>query len=225
MRIKAVLFDLHGTLAYVKNPVSDDEASEYLFSQGYEVSPQQLMASHVFVAFIDYPKYGYATWRSFLRRMLWRLKVKVDEETLMGLVELFRRSEYRLYPDAAEAAVKVKNYGSRTSTVTTIARFKFENAIKPIKGCFDFVCTGYEAKCDKSNPKMYRKILETLSVKPEETIVIGDDLKYDVLLPQKLGIHAVLLDRNMKNLGSKVPDAVAKDLKEAVKIIGKLIRD
>jgi len=224
MRIKAVLFDLHGTLAYVDvdNEVSDDEVSEYLFARGYEVSPQQLRAAHMFVAFIDYPKYGYASWRSFLKRELWRVKVKVDEETLNGLIELIRRSEYKLYPDAAEAVVKAKRVGLRTATVTTIARFKFAKAIRPIKNYFDFVCTGYEARCDKSNPKMYRKIVETLHVKPEEAVVIGDDLQYDVLLPRKLGLHTVLLNREKKNLGGKVSDAVAQDLKEAVEILDKV---
>ena len=43
--IRAVLFDLHGTLAYVENPVSDFEISDYLFSRGYEVSLQQLKAA------------------------------------------------------------------------------------------------------------------------------------------------------------------------------------
>jgi len=223
VRIKAVLFDLYGTLAYVENTVSDEEASEFLFSRGYEVSPQQFKAAWAFVAFIDYPKHGYASWRSYLKRVLRRLKVKVDEETLKELVKLFRRSEHRLYPDATMAVVKIKNYGLRTAVVTTIARFMFEKATKPIKEYFDFICTGYEARCDKSNPKMYIKILETLRVKPDETVVIGDDLQYDVLLPKKLGIHTVLLDREMKNLGSSAPDAVIKDLKEAVGIIEKFM--
>jgi len=38
--IRAVLFDLHGTLAYVENPVSDFEISDYLFSGGYKVFKQ-----------------------------------------------------------------------------------------------------------------------------------------------------------------------------------------
>ncbi|MGB9756811.1 MAG: HAD family hydrolase [Candidatus Bathyarchaeales archaeon] len=218
-RIKAVLFDLYGTLTYVENPVSDEEASDYLFSRGYEVSPQQFKAAWAFVAFVDYPRYGYGCWRSFLRRVLWRLKVQLDDETLNGLVKLFSRSEHKLYSDAAQAVAEIKDYGLRTAIATTIARFKFEKAIKPIEGCFDFVCTGYEAKCDKSNPKMLRKILETLNVKPEEAIVIGDDLQYDVLLPKKLGIHTILLDREKKNKGNVIPDAVAADLKEAVEII------
>lgn len=224
MRVEAVIFDVHGTLFRVQNPVSDEEASDYLLTHCCEVSTQQLKAAHAFVAFIDYPKYGYPSWGSFLKRMLWRLNVKVDEKTLEGLVELFRRSEYVLYPDAAEAVVKAKTHGFQTATATTIARFKFEKAIEPIKAYFNFICTGYESRCDKSNPKMYKTILETLGVKPQEAVVIGDDLQYDVLLPQKLGIHAVLLDREMKNRDSTIPDAVAKDPKEAMDIVEQLTR-
>jgi FMN phosphatase YigB (HAD superfamily) len=57
--IKAVLFDLYGTLAYQENPVTNEEVSECLFGRNYEVSPQQLRAAFAFVAFIDYPKHGY----------------------------------------------------------------------------------------------------------------------------------------------------------------------
>jgi len=219
MGVRAVLFDLAGTLAYVENPVSEEEVSDLLLGRGFDVSPQQFKASWSFVAFVDYPKYGYGGWRSFLRRVLWRLKVKVDEETLNELVKLFRRSEYRLYSDAAEAVIKVKSYGLKTAIVTTIARFKFGKAIKLIEGYLDFVCTGYEAKCDKSNPKMYRRVLETLNVKPEEAVVVGDDIKYDVLLPKKLGMYTILLDSEGRNRGNTIPDAVVTNLKEVVEII------
>jgi len=83
VKIKAVLFDMHGTLAHVENPVSGEEISKYLFSRGYEVSPQQLNAAWAFVSFIDYPKHGYKTQRSFFSRILWRLKTRVDKETLV----------------------------------------------------------------------------------------------------------------------------------------------
>ena len=214
-----MLFDLYGTLTYVENPISNEEASDFLLSRGYGVSPQQFKAAWDFVAFVDYPRYGYGCWRSFLRRVLWRLKVELDDETLDGLVKLFSRSEHKLYPDAAEAVTQVKDHGLKTAIATTIARFKFEKAIKPIEGFFDFICTGYEAKCDKSNPKMYKKILEILNVKPAEVIVIGDDIQYDILLPKKLGMHTILLDREKKNKGNVLPDAIAVDLKEAVEMI------
>ncbi|HVP92528.1 MAG TPA: HAD family hydrolase, partial [Acidobacteriota bacterium] len=217
--IKAVLFDMHGTLVHLENSVTTEEMSDYLFSRGYEVSPQQLRAAWSFVAFIDYPKHGYRSWSSFFSQIFWRLKVKVDTETLHAIVKLLESRPYRLYSDAAEAVPKSKKNGFKTATVTTIAHFQFKKAITPIKKYFDFIMTGYEAGCDKSNPRMYRKVLEALDVKPEEAIMIGDDVQVDILLPKRLGINAILLDREGKSEECSQADAVVNDLNEAVEII------
>ena len=217
--IRAVLFDLHGTLAYVENQVNDFEISDYLFSRGYEVSPQQLRAAWFYVSMIDYPKYGYKSWHSYFSRILWRLRVKVDKETLDWIVKLLSSRPYRLYPDAAEAVIKAKENGLKTAIVTTIAYFQFKEAIQPIKNYIDFVMTGYEAKCDKSNPKMYRKILEILRVKPEEAVMIGDNLPIDIILPKKLGIKTILLNRSKKKIECKQADAIVEDLKQAIEAI------
>ena len=219
VKIKAVLFDLYGTLAYVENPVTETEISEHLFSRGYEVSPQQLKAAWAFVSFIDYPKYGYKNWRSYFYRIFWRLKVKVNEETLNNIVGLLEGKPYQLYPDAAGAVIKAKEKRFKTAIVTTIAYFQFKKAIQPIRNCFDFVMTGYEAGCDKTNPKMYRKVLEILNVRPEEAVMIGDDVTIDIILPKKLGINAILLNREGKNVECSRADAVINSLNEAVETI------
>ena len=219
-KIKAVLFDMHGTLVYNDNNVTDVEISGYLLSKGYEVSPQQLRAAWAFVSFVDYPEYGYKNWYSFFTRIFWRLRVKVDNETLYTIIELLQSRPYQLYSDAATSVRKAKKNGFKTAAVTTIAYFQFEKAIEPIRDCFDFIMTGYEAGCDKANPKMYRKVLEVLNVKPEETFMIGDDIEIDVLLPKRLGINAILLNREgkIKEEYSQA-DAVASNLNEAVQII------
>jgi putative hydrolase of the HAD superfamily len=219
VKIKAVLFDLYGTLVYVENPVDETEISEYLFSRGYEVSSQQLKAARAFVSFIDYPKYGYKNWHSFFSRMLWRLKVKVDEETLNTIIRLLESKPYQLYPDAARAVIKAKENGFKTAIVTTIAYFQFKKAIQPIRNYFDFVMTGYEAGCDKTNPKMYRKVLEILNVKPEEAVMIGDDMPTDIILPKKLGIDAIFLNRKGEDVDCSFADAVINDLNKAVETI------
>jgi len=219
VKIKAVLFDLHETLVHAENPVTVEEISEQLFNRGYEVSPQQLSASWMFVAFVDYPKYGYKNWYSYFSRIFWRLKVKVDKKTLRDIVKLQESNPYRLYSDATEAVTKAKKSGLRTAVVTTIAYFQFKKAIKPIKKYFDFVMTGFEAGCDKTNPKMYRKVLEILKVKPDDAVMIGDNLQVDVLLPKKLGIHAILLDRKGQNLKCQAAKAVVNNLRQALEII------
>lgn len=215
LNTKAVLFDLHGTLVYAKDEVSEEEISDYLCSRGYELSSQQLKAAWAFVSFIDYPKYGYKSWRSYMSRILWRLKVAADRETLDNVVKLLESRPYRLYPDVVQAVAKTKDYGFKTAIVTTIAHFKFERTIQPIRKYFDFVMTGYEAGCDKSNPKMYLRVLEILGVRPFEAVMIGDDMQLDVLLPKRLGIDTIFLDREGKHKGQTV-DAVACNLNEAV---------
>jgi HAD superfamily hydrolase (TIGR01549 family) len=213
---KAVFFDLYGTLAYQENPVTNEEVSEYLFRRTYEVSPQQLGAAIAFVAFIDYPKHGYRNWRHFLSRVSWRLGTKIDEETLSHIVNLYESRPYRLYPDAADAVINARKSGLLTAIITTGTRFIAENAIKPIREHFDLVMTGFEAGCDKSNPKMYLKALEMLKIKPQEAFVVGDDFQLDFLIPKRLGIKAVLLDRESKN---KTINVSAHNLYEAIEFI------
>lgn len=217
--VEAVLFDLHGTLAYVENPVSDVEISDYLFSRGYEVSPQQLRAAWLFVSMIDYPKYGYRSWYSYFSRILLRLKVKVDRETLASIVRLLRSRPYQLYPDAADAVVRAKRSGFKTAIVTTIAYFQFKKAVGPIRSCLDFIMTGYEAGCDKSNPKMYKRLLEVLGVESDEAVMIGDSVFIDIILPKRLGMSAILLNRSERCVKCEQADAVVNDLYQALDFI------
>lgn len=144
--------------------------------------------------------------------------MKVDRETLNVIVRLLESRPYRLHSDAEQAVVKAKENGFKTSTVTTIAYFQFERAIQPIRNYLDLVMTGYEAGCDKSNPKMYRKVLEILKVKPHEAVMIGDDMKLDILLPKRLGINTILLNRTGKEKGHSV-DAFVYDLNQAMETI------
>jgi len=224
LTITAVLFDLYGTIAHILNGVTDEEASDFLVSRGYEVYPQTFMAAWRFVAFIDYPKYGYKNYHSFLKRVLWRIRVRVDKETLDGLAKLYERSQFELYPDAIGAVKRAKEYRLKTAIVTTIARFKFEKALQPILPYLDAVVTGYEARCEKSNPRMFKRTLEILNVKPDEAVMIGDDVPIDILISKKLGIHTILLDREHKMGGSEFSDAMAENLVEAIKIVEAWIR-
>jgi len=124
-----------------------------------------------------------------------------------------------LYPDAANAIVRTKKNGFKTAIVTTIAYFQFKNAIKPVRNYLDFVMTGFEAKCDKTNPRMYKEVLEILRVKPDEAVMIGDDVPIDIHLPKRLGMKTILLDREKKNMKCESADAVVNDLNEAVETV------
>ena len=217
--IKAVLFDLDGTLGYVKNPLRAWEVSEYLVGRGYEVYPQEFQAAWSFVSMVDYTRYGCRSFQEFIRRVLHRLEVEVDDETLDGLTRLYEdRHTYELHADALSAITQVKKLGMKTAIVTTIARFRFERILQDVGSYIDVVMDGYEARCEKSNPKMYKEVLRRLDVAPSEAVVVGDDVELEVILPKKLGMKTILLDREGKKR-SNIPHAVVSSLNDVVKVV------
>lgn len=221
MVLKAILFDLHVTLAYVENPISSEEISEFLLERGYEVYPQSLDAASYFVGMIDYPKHGYDSWKAYLKQVLHHLEIKIDAAALKKLVMLYKQHRtYTLFPDTAPAVKKAKKLNMKTAIVTTIAHFAFQPTIAPIQQCFDIITTGYEAGCEKSNPKMHNQTLKRLGVAPEEAAMIGDALLVDIKIPKNLGMRTILLDRQ-NNFSSKPPEADAKAmaLTEAIAIV------
>lgn len=194
--LKAVLFDLHDTLVYLENPLSSEEVSKFLLGHGYEIYPQSWDAASHFVGMVDYPKYGYSNRQAFLRQVLNRLDTEISHETMRELAQLYdRRNSYSLFSDAAPAVKKAKRLGLKTAVVTTIPDFVFASAIEPIKDYFDTVMTGCRARCEKSNPLMYKRTLIELRVRPDQTVMIGDELLVDIRIPKRLGIRTILLDR------------------------------
>jgi len=222
MLVKAVLFDLYGTLGYVENSVSDEQASRFLVSLGYEVYPQAFNAALQCVSFIDYPKHGYKDWFPYLKRVLQRLDIKPDEKTLRKFARLYEQTQWKVFPDAEEAVKRAKDADLKTAIVTTIAKFKYKKALKSILEKIDVSVDGYTFRCEKSNPRIYLKTLEALGVKAREAVMIGDDVGLDVLLPKRLGMRTILLDRNGQlSTSSLEADAVVGSLSEALeKIVG-----
>jgi len=219
--LKAVFFDLHGTLCFVLNPLSEEEVSDFLVNRGVEVYPQSWCAAHHYVAMIDYPKHGYQDWSSFIKQILHRLDARVDDEITFQLAELFeKRNTYYLYPDAIEAIRDAKNLGLKTAVITTIARFHFRKALELVSDRVDLVVDGHVAGCEKSNPEMLRVALRKLGVHPNETAMIGEDYLVDVKIPKKMGLKTILLDR--KNRLSHKPreaDAKVSTLVQAIETI------
>jgi putative hydrolase of the HAD superfamily len=226
MQIKAVCFDLHGTLVYVAKPVSEKSVSDLLVSRGYEAYPQALGAAWQYVSFVDYPKYGYRSWSVQIQRVLRRLGIEADKETIKELTKLYENAKWTRFPDVEDAFEKAKKLGLKTAIVTTIARFKFKEALRPILSKVDVLVDGYTFHCEKSNPKIYLKTLEALNVDASEAVMVGDDMELDIRLPKRLGMKAILLDRSGQSFSQRPEseaDSVVKNLNEAIDALTELL--
>lgn len=59
---------------------------------------------------------------------------------------------------------------------------------------FDFITSFEVMKSCKPNPSYFKQVLEVISAKPEDTLMIGDDLELDAAA-MKAGIDVVIIDK------------------------------
>jgi putative hydrolase of the HAD superfamily len=188
---------------------------------GYSINAQSWEAASNFVGMIDYPKYGYLDRFSYLKQVLKRLDMEIKDELLEKPARLYtRRNSYSLFHDTPSAVRDAKQLRLNTAIVTTIPEYVFASALRPIRAFFDTIMTGRKTECEKSNPLMHKRTLETLEVRPDQAVIIGDDLLVDIKIPRKLGMRIILLDRS-SNIETKPREADEKTatLTEALSII------
>jgi len=215
--LKAVVFDLFKTLGEFSHTVTDEDVSELLLSRGYPVYPQAWRHAFNYTVFIDYPKYGYESHEALLVKTFQHLEVFPDESTIHEVAALFRDSPFVLYVEAFEAVRRVKDLGLKTAIATSTPKPFFIKGLGQLGILIDFICTGYEAGCEKSNPQMYKVILDRLGLEPFEALVLGDDPVLDVVNSKMLGMKAIHIVQ--EGVPMDQADGVARNVLEAVKLI------
>jgi putative hydrolase of the HAD superfamily len=107
------------------------------------------------------------------------------------------------FAEAVETVEWLRSQGCRLALLTNGAaaaqRAKVERF--DLARLFDLVLIEGEVGYGKPDPRIYRDALEGLDVPAAEAWMVGDNLVWDVAEPQRLGIHAVWVDRN----GTGVP--------------------
>ncbi|MCR4263342.1 MAG: HAD family hydrolase, partial [Candidatus Roizmanbacteria bacterium] len=77
----------------------------------------------------------------------------------------------------------------------------------------DYLVTPDMCLADKPDPKSFRYILNKLGVKPEESLMIGDNFTADIVGAKQVGMHAVYIDlgRNDRTNDAE-PDFIVSSL-------------
>jgi len=90
--------------------------------------------------------------------------------------------------------------------------------------CVDGVITSEDVKSYKPRGELFLEALKRYGIKNNEVIHIGDSITSDVYGAQTVGIDAVWLNRKGKNTPDNInPKYICKDLREAKRIIDKII--
>jgi putative hydrolase of the HAD superfamily len=131
----------------------------------------------------------------------------------------YREEEMFIFPGAHEAIDKLKALGVKLALVTNGAadmqRAKVERF--ELTHRFDHIQIEGEHGFGKPEERAYLHAMDALGATAEDTWMVGDNLEWEVVTPQRLGIYAIWMDVHGEGLpeGSTIkPDRIIRSLSE-----------
>ncbi len=198
--IKAVIFDLWGTLFY------DEVRGEHPFRK-FAKKINQNFDDYEFLKIFE--KYlmleKHYNLKIPIENLLKELGISYNKKLILGLIKLLERrrtSQKKPYPETLKILGELKKGGYKLSLITNTFYYSFQQLNKRfnITKLFDVILKSYEIGILKPNSRVFKIMLEKLKVKRNEVLMIGDSLKDDIEPAKKFGIKAILIDRKNKYL-------------------------
>ena len=119
----------------------------------------------------------------------------------------YREEEMFVFPGAHDAIDALKAHGVKLALVTNGAagtqRAKVERFALTHR--FDHIQIEGEHGFGKPEERAYLHAMEALGVTAPETWMIGDNLEWEVVAPQRLGIYAIWIDRPWRRPAARAP--------------------
>lgn len=108
-----------------------------------------------------------------------------------------REARFCVFPGALETLEGLRAQGVRLAMVTNGAAADQRRKIVRfgLARYFDRLFIEGEVGVGKPHPQVYTIALEALACRPEEAWSIGDNLEWDVVAPQRLGVYGIWVDR------------------------------
>lgn len=203
MKIKAVLFDLDGTLLDTKEFVY--QAYEHtLSSHGFEIYKReelaQLIGGDIFKIYTEIAPAGNP---QVLATTHFNFQAK-------------RMDLIKSYPYIFEVVNKIKKLGIKVGVVTS-RRTNTKQTLEAgnLGGLFDVIITADQVSHHKPNPEGLHLALKKLKVKYSETLFVGD-AAVDVEMGKKAKVKTVGVTWGFggKNIKKSKPDYIIDDIKE-----------
>jgi len=207
VKTKAVLFDLGNTLVYqqpyepfqrilqtngVSRSIEEIREAFEKCCREFDVEKHESLSSHEF----------YARWNKVIlkhlriTRSVRRLAEEIDRQW-------FNFSKIYVYPEVKDVLRRLKKMKLKLGVVTGGYELDIEKILSKagLEGFFD-VCVGADTVGKrKPSPEAFKHVLRRLGVKPKEAIFVGDSLERDYFGAQKVGMKAVLIQRECKPIG------------------------
>jgi putative hydrolase of the HAD superfamily len=135
----------------------------------------------------------------------------------------YREEQMFVFPGAHDAIDALKAHGVKLALVTNgaagIQRAKVERFALAHR--FDHIQIEGEHGFGKPDERAYQHAMQALGVSAPDTWMIGDNLEWEVEVPQRLGIYAIWMDAHGEGLPAEStikPDRIIRSLTELLPV-------
>lgn len=205
MKPKLIIFDLFGTLVFSVEKLKREDFFAFYQKLGIRFRTEKdiKLFTSLFVQLMAQS----AGWQDFSQKLLEKVIKQTDQKIINKLTNFFKENiVYQLYDDAKEIIA----LPYQKAILTGAAPFLFSNL--GLEKYFE-IFTPRETKFLKPDPRAFLAVLEKLKIKPEETLMVGDELKRDLMPAKNLGMETILIDR-----GDKIKEAPVKKIGSLTKL-------
>ena len=213
MNLKAVLFDLDGTL--------HDRAETIRRYLAGHVRRFEMPAGYAerWTALDDL---GYRSKAEVFPQLVAEFGLKHDPQVLLQDFSDHAWSDCQLTPHSHEVLNELRRRGLRLGLVTNGWSQKQRQCMSGLglADAFDTVVINKEAGCSKPEPRIYTRALEQLGVQASETLFVGDSPTNDVWGPQQVGMEAALFPGGHALPEHIRPEYLLNDLRDVLGIVG-----
>ncbi len=210
-RIKAVLFDLVGTLIYVKDSVGT-VYSEVARGFGFNADPEKLNKSFQIAFHLEAQPTGGEEeekkwWHRVVLETFKRANYDLNDkfDLLFDLIfkEFTKKNTWAIYSDVIPTLEKL--FGFQIGLISNFDS-RLEIILKELDLIKYFQVLSYSGKVgySKPHPAMFQYALSELNVLAEESLYIGDSLNVDYYPACDLNINSLLIDRDGFNTDKTV---------------------
>lgn len=205
MRVKAVLFDLGGTL--IKTAEVPKIYKRILKRFGVNVTSDEILKAHraneeEFDIAKGQLEFGQDFWIKWNLRVLERIGITENIEYLAQKVDelWWDHADLEVYSDVFPMLAQLRTNGVKLGLVTNGLKRDFEYLLKRMElaDCFDVV-VGMDT-CDKAKPdkEIFLFALNKLGIHPEQALFVGDSVKNDYEGAEGAGMKPLIIDREGK---------------------------
>jgi 2-haloalkanoic acid dehalogenase type II len=205
-QVKAVLFDLGGTLVNIDNSKDPHVMKRMLEDCGVNRSlkdvSKEWVKSWERLNFREMAELLDEFWVQQNLRVLRNLRVELNAEKLARFItsHWWEYAKVSLYPDAQQLLPRLKEEGLKIGLVTNGLQSD-TNQILPkvgLQGFFDVVVVVDTLRKMKPDAEVFRYALEKMKATSPEALFVGDDMEADYKGAQRTGLKVFLIDREGK---------------------------